>query len=65
MFISPTATPITPMNSLLIDLVIKLKNIKIVNGKPLFYYVVQASLSVGIKTVVSTEDKEIRKLGLI
>ena len=40
------------------------KNIKIVNGKPLFYYVVQASLSVGLKTVVSTEDKEIKQKSL-
>ena len=40
------------------------KNIKIVNGKPLFYYVVKASLSVGLKTVVSTEDKEIKQKSL-
>ena len=40
------------------------KNIKSVNGKPLFYYVVKASLSVGLKTVVSTEDKEIKQKSL-
>ena len=33
------------------------KNIKDINGRPLFYYVAQASISAGLKTVISTEDE--------
>ena len=40
------------------------KNLKKINGKPLFYYVAQASLSAGLKTVISTEDSEIKKQSL-
>ena len=37
------------------------KNIKDINGRPLFYYVAQASISAGLKTVISTEDEEIKQ----
>ena len=38
------------------------KNLKILSGKPLFSYVVEASINSGIRTVISTEDQEIKKL---
>ncbi len=38
------------------------KNLKVLNGKPLFAYVVEASINSGIRTVISTEDQEIKKM---
>ena len=41
---------------------IKRKNLININNKPLLYYVIKASLDAGIRTVVSTEDSEIRTI---
>ena len=38
------------------------KNIRLVNNAPLFSYIAKASLDAGLKTYVSTEDQEIKKL---
>ena len=39
---------------------IRRKNLKNINKKPLLYYVIRASLDAGIRTVISTEDSEIK-----
>jgi len=39
---------------------IKRKNLRNINKKPLLYYVIKASLDAGIRTVISTEDSEIK-----
>ena len=41
---------------------IKRKNLIKINKKPLLYYVIKASLDAGIRTVVSTEDSEIKEV---
>tara|TARA_B100000212_G_scaffold243743_1_gene185843 strand:- start:4474 stop:5139 length:666 start_codon:yes stop_codon:yes gene_type:complete len=41
---------------------IKRKNLILINGKPLFYYVAKSSLEAGVKTFISTEDSEIKKV---
>ena len=38
------------------------KNLKILCGKPLFAYVVEASIKSGLRTVISTEDQEIKEM---
>ncbi len=40
------------------------KNIKDINGNPLFYYVVKSSLLAGLRTVISTDDSEIKEKAL-
>ena len=41
---------------------IKRKNLIKINKKPLLYYVLKASIDAGIRTVVSTEDSEIKSV---
>ena len=41
---------------------IKRKNLIKINNKPLLYYVLKASIDAGIRTVVSTEDSEIKSV---
>ena len=45
---------------------LKLKNIKKLNGKPLIYYTIKASLSSNLvnRTIVSTDNETIRKIAM-